>query len=261
MSSSPASEATAPYRAGDVIERRVVCVTGANRGIGLELCGLFLEKGCDVRAGCRAESEALAALARASNGRLTTSHVDVSDERSIEEFAAGLKADGVTHVDVVINNAGVVGSDGYSRWDLEHTTQEEMMYVFKVNTCGPVLMTKYLLQHGLIGTSADDGSETLVGNVTSKVGSIDDNGSGQGYAYRASKSALNNCNKSMQIDLASRGVKFALLHPGWVRTDMTEGRGLIDARESARGLIRVLENAFGDCQRTWFDYKGDAIPW
>jgi len=253
--------AASPYKAQDEISGRVVLVTGANRGIGLELCKLFLEKGNEVRAGCRVESDELAALARASNGRLTVSHVDVGDERSIAEFAAGLKAAGVEHVDVVLNNAGVVGSDGYSKWDLQSTTQEEMIYVFKVNTCGPVLMVKYLNQLGLIGSGAADGSETLVGNVTSKVGSIDDNGSGQGYAYRASKSALNNCNRSMQIDLAPQGVHFALLHPGWVRTGMTEGRGLIDARESASGLIRVLEGAFGDCEHHWFDYKGDAIPW
>jgi NAD(P)-dependent dehydrogenase (short-subunit alcohol dehydrogenase family) len=111
----------------------------------------------------------------------------------------------------------------------------------------------------LIG--ADANAPSLVGNVTSKVGSVEDNGSGRGYSYRASKSALNIVTKSMSIDLASRGVHFALLHPGWVKTDMTESRGLIDAEESARGLIRVLQGEFGDCERFWFDYKGDKIPW
>ena len=100
-----------------------------------------------------------------------------------------------------------------------------------------------------------------VGNVTSKVGSVDDNGSGKGYAYRASKSALNIVNKSMSIDLADRGVMCALLHPGWVRTRMTEGRGLIEATESAAGMIKAMEGEYGEVNGRWYDYKGDEIPW
>jgi NAD(P)-dependent dehydrogenase (short-subunit alcohol dehydrogenase family) len=240
------------------IEGARVAVTGANRGIGLEFCRQLLAKGNVIEAACRAPSDELRALERESDGRLTVSTLDVSDEGSIEAWAKGLKARGVSRLDVVVNNAGVVGSNGYDNWDLETTTQEEMLYVFKVNTCGPVLVVKALLKEGLIGAGA---GPTLVGNVTSKVGSVDDNGSGRGYSYRASKSALNNCNKSMSIDLADRDVHFALLHPGWVRTEMTEGRGLIDAAESAAGLIAVMEGTFGDCESHWFDYKGDAIPW
>jgi NAD(P)-dependent dehydrogenase (short-subunit alcohol dehydrogenase family) len=247
----------ATYSTQSAIENATVCVTGANRGIGLELCKMFLSKGNVVNAACRRSSDELEALRATSGGRLKISSLDVSDEGSIERWARELKASGTTHLDVVVNNAGVVGTDGYTKWDLDDMTQEEMLYVFKVNTCGPVLVVKYLVREGLLGGDSD----SLVGNVTSKVGSVDDNGSGRGYAYRASKSALNNCNKSMSIDLAEQNVHFALLHPGWVRTDMTEGRGLIDAEESAAGLISVLEGKFGDCETTWFDYKGDAIPW
>ena len=247
------------YAPGGPIEGARVVVTGANRGIGLEFCRQLLAKGNVVEAACRAPSEELRALEGESDGALIVSALDVSDEGSIEAWAKGLKARGVERLDVVINNAGVVGSNGYEAWDLETTTQEEMVYVFKVNTCGPVLVTKALVKEGLLGAAA--GGPSLVGNVTSKVGSVDDNGSGRGYSYRASKSALNNCNKSMSIDLADRDVHFALLHPGWVRTEMTEGRGLIDAAESAAGLIAVMEGTFGDCEQNWFDYKGDAIPW
>jgi len=247
----------ATYSTQSAIENATVCVTGANRGIGLELCKMFLSKGNVVHAACRRSSDDLEALRATSGGRLKISQLDVSDEGSIERWARELKASGTTHLDVVVNNAGVVGTDGYTKWDLDDMTQEEMLYVFKVNTVGPVLVVKYLVREGLLGGDSD----SLVGNVTSKVGSVDDNGSGRGYAYRASKSALNNCNKSMSIDLAEQNVHFALLHPGWVRTDMTEGRGLIDAEESAAGLISVLEGKFGDCETTWFDYKGDAIPW
>ena len=99
------------------------------------------------------------------------------------------------------------------------------------------------------------------GMIAVAVGSVDDNGSGKGYAYRASKAALNIVNKSMSIDLADRGVWCQLLHPGWVRTRMTEGRGLIDADESAAGLIKAMEGEYGPINGCWYDYKGDEIPW
>ena len=236
------------------IEGASVVITGANRGIGLEMAKQLIAKGNHVDAACRSASDELRALEASSEGRLTISTLDVSDPASIDAWASGLKARGVTRVDVCVNNAGVIGSNGYA-WDLESTTQEEMIYVFKVNTCGPLLVTKALLREGLLG----EGS--LVGNVTSKAGSIDDNGSGGGYSYRASKTALNQVNKSLSIDLRDRGVHFALLHPGYVRTGMTDGKGIIDAPESAAGLIALLEGAHGDCETNWFDYKGDAIKW
>ena len=241
------------------IERARVAVTGANRGIGLELCKALLARENVVEAGCRRASDALRALERSGDGRLIVSEgVDVGDDAAIDAWARAMTTRG-RRLDVVVNNAGVVGTNGYDAWDLETTTAEEMMYVFKINCVGPTLVVRALLRHGLIG--ADANAPSLVGNVTSKVGSVEDNGSGRGYSYRASKSALNIVTKSMSIDLASRGVHFALLHPGWVKTDMTESRGLIDAEESARGLIRVLQGEFGDCERFWFDYKGDKIPW
>jgi len=241
------------------IERARVAVTGANRGIGLELCRALLDARNVVEAGCRRASDALRALERESDGRLIVSEgVDVGDDDAIERWAKAMKTRGPS-VDVLVNNAGVVGSSGYDAWDLETTTAEEMIHVFSINCVGPTLVVRALLRHGLIG--ADPARPSLVGNVTSKVGSVEDNGSGRGYSYRASKSALNIVTKSMSIDLASRGVHFALLHPGWVKTDMTERRGLVDADESARGLIRVLQGEFGDCERFWFDYKGDKIPW
>ena len=251
------SSSSSSYVVKGPIENATVVVTGSNRGIGLELCRQLLAKGNRVEAACRSPSDALEALRASSDGALTISTVDVSDEASIEAWAKSVRARR-ERVDVVINNAGVIGSNGYA-WDLESTTMEEMVHVFKVNTCGPLLVVKALVREGLIG--ADPNAPSLVGNVTSKVGSIDDNGSGGGYSYRASKTALNMVNKSLSIDLKSRGVRFALLHPGYVRTDMTEHKGLIDPPASAAGLIAILECKFGDCETHWFDYKGDEIKW
>lgn len=170
-----------------------------------------------VVAACRdpeGAGDLIALMREVGPERLAVTSCDVSDENSVGYFAASLKAtppvalnDGV--VDVVINNAGTTGTNGYSAWELENVTAEEMLHVFRINTVGPLLVVQQLLKHGLIGGTAG----ALVGNVTSKVGSIDDNGSGKGYAYRASKSALNIVNKSMSIDLADRGVMCELLHP------------------------------------------------
>jgi NAD(P)-dependent dehydrogenase (short-subunit alcohol dehydrogenase family) len=198
--------------------------------------------------------------------RLAITSLDVSDENSIGHWAANLSGvepvarnGGV--VDVVINNAGTTGTDGYTKWELEDMDAQEMMHVFKINTIGPLLVTQQLLKNGVIGDVKKQANGALIGNVTSKVGSVDDNGSGKGYAYRASKAALNIVNKSMSIDLADRNVTCLLLHPGWVRTRMTEGRGLIDADESARGLLAAMESQFGEINGRWYDYKGDEIPW
>ena len=93
------------------------------------------------------------------------------------------------------------------------------------------------------------------------MGSVEDNGSGSGYAYRASKAALNVATKSLSIDLAPAGITSVLLHPGYVRTKMTLGQGFIDSDESAAGLIRVMEGAAGPINGQWYDYKLQAIPW
>jgi NAD(P)-dependent dehydrogenase (short-subunit alcohol dehydrogenase family) len=98
--------------------------------------------------------------------------------------------------------------------------------------------------------------------VTSKVGSVDDNKSGGGYAYRSSKSALNIITKSMSIDLAPENIVATLLHPGYVRTDMTSGNGLITMEQSVSGMLSVLENhSDEELQGSWRDYKNEEIPW
>ena len=278
VAASAASEADddddddAPYVPGGAIRNACIVVTGANRGIGLEFVRQLLakSKGNTVVAACRepeGADELIDLQLEVGPERLSVTSLDVSDENSIGYWASSLHStppvagnDGV--VDVVINNAGTTGTNGYDAWELEDITAEEMIHVFKINTVGPLLVVQKLLKNGLIGKNASDGGRgALVGNVTSKVGSVDDNGSGKGYAYRASKSALNIVNKSMSIDLESRGVMCELLHPGWVRTRMTEGRGLIDVDESAGGLIKAMEGAYGEVNGRWYDYKGDEIPW
>ncbi|MDA9099196.1 SDR family oxidoreductase [bacterium] len=262
------------YVPGGPIENATVVVTGGNRGIGLEFVKQILAKhpGNAVVAACRdpeGADELMDLQLEIGPDRLAVTSLDVSDENSIGHWASNLESVELVQgnggsIDVVINNAGTTGTDGYSKWELEDMTSDEMIHVFKINTVGPMLVVQQLLKNKLIGVGGGDGKKgrpTLLGNVTSKVGSVEDNGSGKGYAYRASKAALNIINKSMSIDLLDRQVQSILLHPGWVRTRMTEGRGLVDADESAGGLIKAMESEYGEVNGRWYDYKGDEIPW
>jgi len=242
-------------RAAEITGKNVV-VTGANRGIGLEFVRQFLDKGNKkVIATARSLPEAteLNKLAEASGGRLVVMELDISSEESIKKWAHRLAAElDDEHVDVLVNNAGIYGA----RASFEHVTKQSLMEVFETNAVGPFLVAQALVNASLLGSPG-----SVVGNVTSKVGSVADNGSGGGYAYRSSKSALNIINKSMSIDLGERGITCVLLHPGWVKTDMTNHQGLITTDVSAGGLIEVLEMPPDKINGAWFDYKHEAIPW
>ncbi|KAK9829599.1 hypothetical protein WJX72_006821 [[Myrmecia] bisecta] len=236
------------------ITGKTVVVTGANRGLGLEWVRQLLAQGNSVYAAVRDPSKAKE-LTSLKDARVT--QLDVSNPASIQEWAKKL-ASQVDHIDYVINNAGVIGA--YQ--DFEHVTAEDMLAVFQTNTIGPLLITQQLLRNRLIGSGQKvaDGPGSVIANVTSKVGSVDDNRGGGGYAYRASKSALNNVNKSMSIDLARRGIAAVLLHPGYVRTGMTGGNGLIDVDQAVAGMLSVLESDL-PLNGHWYDYKQEAIPW
>lgn len=94
-----------------------------------------------------------------------------------------------------------------------------------------------------------------------QVGSITENGSGRNYAYRCSKIAANMVMKSMSIDLAQKGITSTILHPGYVRTDMTGGAGLIDVPESVKGMLDVLESKDKPLNGEWYHTTGRHLPW
>jgi NAD(P)-dependent dehydrogenase (short-subunit alcohol dehydrogenase family) len=97
--------------------------------------------------------------------------------------------------------------------------------------------------------------------MTSKMGSMEDNGSGGEYIYRSSKTALNMVVKSLSIDLREFNIKVAALHPGWVRTDMGGPNGLIDTETSVRGLRQVIEGLSSAQSGEFIAYDGKKIPW
>ncbi|MDC9725220.1 MAG: SDR family oxidoreductase [Gammaproteobacteria bacterium] len=218
-------------------------VTGSNRGIGLELCTQLKQRGFDVIATCRQSSPALDNL-----GVEVIEHVEVTDTSSLATLVAKLSG---RRIDWLINNAGI--ADGIAMDELNEQTIASCKRMFEVNSLGPLLTTQ-----ALVG-NLSEGSK--VGIITSRMGSIEDNDSGGSYGYRMSKAAVNAAGKSLSIDLKPKGIAVAILHPGWVRTDMTGHNGLIDTDESASGLLDRMAEITLDNTGSFWHTNGDLLPW
>lgn len=216
-----------------------VLITGANRGIGLELARRCRAQGHDVIAVCRQSSAELDDL-----GVRVISGVDVGDEESVDLLVKSL---GGQRIDWLVNNAGIL-----ERTSLDHLDFESMERQFRVNSLGPLRVTAALLPN------LGEGSRVFI--ITSRMGSIDDNTSGGAYGYRMSKTAVNMAGKSLAVDLKDRGIAVFLLHPGWVATEMTDRTG-IDVRESAAGLYERMNTLDMDQTGTFWHQEGYPLPW
>lgn len=216
-----------------------VLVTGCNRGIGLEVCRQYKQRGDNVIAVCRKASEELNSI-----GVRVIEGVDVSDDDDVNKLAATL--DGET-IDVLLNNAGILHRDNF-----ENVDYDDMLEQYRVNTIGPLRVTRALRPNLKRGSK--------VGIVTSRVGSIEDNESGDYYGYRASKAAANMVGKNLHHDLSPDGIAVALLHPGYVATDMTGGTGGSPV-DSARGLVTRLDELNLDNSGSFWHAEGHTLPW
>lgn len=214
-------------------------ISGAGRGIGLELTRQLDARGDSVIALCRRAGDALESLdVRVIDG------VDVTSDESMAILAERL---GDTRIDVLVNNAGILGRDRLDSLDFDAIRRQ-----FEVNAIGPLRLTAAVLGN------LDAGSK--IGIITSRMGSIADNGSGGYYGYRASKAAANAVGVSLARDLAARGIAVALLHPGMVATDMTGGSG-IPVADAAAGLIARLDRLDLAASGTFWHANGEVLPW
>jgi len=244
-----------------------VLVVGANRGIGLEFARQCVRRGATVVASFRSDAVPTSLRELRSEhpeGQLHPLHLDLESETSIVDAASACRDLDVGALTHVIHSAGIylpgTSFDGTARGSRAATpkvTKEVMQKTFEINTIAPLLIA----QHFLPLTRKRSGDlYPVLAFLGSKVGSVDDNGSGGAYAYRASKSALNNVAKSLSVDLAD-DARVVLLHPGYVRTDMTGGKGLIDATTSVEGMLRAVECTDARRGFRFVDYKACLIPW
>ena len=217
-------------------------VTGANRGIGLELCRQLAARGDSVIAVCRSPSAELEKL-----DVEVTGGVEVTDPVSLLRLARHLEG---RRINVLVNNAGVLRRDKLGGLA---AAVDDMILQFRTNSLGPLLVTEALMPNLKKGAK--------VAIITSRMGSIADNTSGGAYGYRMSKSAVNNAGASLAHDLAGKGIAVALLHPGYVRTDMTAGEGYIDAAEAAAGLLERIDELTIQTSGGFWHSNGEVLPW
>lgn len=218
-------------------------ITGTNRGIGLALARQLAQSGHEVHAACRAPSTALEEAAASTKLHIHAG-VDVCDTESLEDLAESIAGP----LDSLICNAGILRADSLSSIDGDDIRRQ-----FEVNALGS-LQTVRAVRRRLVRGSK-------IGLVSSMMGSMSDNSSGGYYGYRMSKAALNAAGVSLARDLASDGIAVAVLHPGYVRTEMTGGGGNIDTAESASGLIRRMEALTLEESGGFWHTNGERLPW
>lgn len=218
-------------------------ITGANRGIGLSMAQQLTARGDEVVAVCRQTSAALAAT-----GAQVIDDVDVSDAYAVAALPGRL---GERRIDGLVLNAGIFTNERLDALDADAFAR--MQRQFEVNTLGPLRVAAALQGHLAQGAK--------VGIITSRMGSVSDNGSGAYYGYRASKAAVNAIGKSLAVDLASRGIAVVLLHPGRVATDMLGGQGDIGPDEAATNLIARLDALTLEDSGSFWHANGTSLPW
>jgi NAD(P)-dependent dehydrogenase (short-subunit alcohol dehydrogenase family) len=215
-------------------------VTGANRGIGYELAKQSKARGHDVIAVCRSSSKDLDGLAvRVESG------IDVAKADDVADLAKRVAA---ARIDCLIANAGILRSDTFDNLDFDSVFDQ-----FRVNAVGALRTV-----HALAGRLSPGAKVAL---ITSRMGSIGDNGSGGYYGYRMSKAALNAAGVSLARDLAKRSIAVAILHPGYVKTDMTGNSGGVEPRDAAAQLWARIADLNLQNTGTFWHANGEVLPW
>lgn len=232
-------------RGGATIARMTrFLITGANRGIGLELVRALHRRGESVIAACRQASPELDAV-----GVRVETGVDVAEEASIARLASTLDP---RSLDCLVNNAGILRTDSLAKLELD-AIREQM----EVNAFAPLRLTAALADKLV------DGAKVVF--ITSRMGSIEDNTSGGMYGYRMSKAALNMAGVSLARDLASRRIAVGILHPGMVATDMTRGFGHSPSMQrpddTASMLIERIDELDMPKSGRFFHANGQQLPW
>jgi len=217
-----------------------VVITGANRGIGLELARHYKAEGWRVTGVCRESSPELE-----TSATRTIDGIDVASEECIERLVADLQGESI---DLLINNAGLMQDEALGTINFD-----SLRLQMEINAFAPLRISEALLPNLQAGSK--------IANITSRMGSIADNDSGGRYGYRASKAACNALGRSLAIDLKGRGIAVAQLHPGFVKTRMVNFGGIITTEEAVAGLAERIEALNLENAGSFWHSNGDELPW
>jgi NAD(P)-dependent dehydrogenase (short-subunit alcohol dehydrogenase family) len=223
-----------------------VLITGANRGIGLELVRQYAADGWDVIATCRDPKDA--GELKKLKGEIRIETLEVTDQKQVKALAKKLKD---ADIDVLLNNAGML--TGYEAFG--KTDAQSWLKTLHVNTVAPLQIAEAFLEH-----VARFDQKKIV-SITSGMGSIGRGPEGGSYAYRSSKAGLNMVMATAANDLKSRKVVVAVISPGWVKTDMGGPSASITPKTSAEGIRKVIAKLGPKTSGHFFNYSGEEIPW
>lgn len=235
-----------------------VLITGANRGLGLGLASSYAADGWQVLACCRAPAQAdeLRSLADRHPGRLSLHELDVADHGQVDALAAEL--DG-RPIDILVNNAGTIGPRDPGHENLHRQffgtlDYDAWMYVFRVNTFGPVKMAEALLENLLAG------EQKKIVNLSSTIGSLVEENIPV-FAYSTSKTALNKAMRLLAVQLKEQGIAVGIFCPGHVKTDLGGDGAVLEVDESIAGLRRIIDELSLERSGEYRRYNGEQIAW
>ncbi|MBF9142206.1 SDR family oxidoreductase [Hymenobacter properus] len=235
-----------------------VFITGANRGLGLELTRQYLERGDQVFAASRQPTQAteLQQLKQQYADRLVLLPLDVASADSIAAAVQAVQAN-TDALDVLINNAGVYphAGSGDAHQRLGQLTHDDAIETLQVNAVGPLLVAQALLP--LLRA----GQRGRILSISSGQGSLTWKATGDPYHYSASKAALNMYMRSLAAEVGHMGLISVLVDPGWMRTDMGGDHATQEPADSARGIIRLAEQLHADENGSFLTWQGQHVPW
>jgi len=228
-----------------------ILITGANRGIGLALSHQFAKHGWTVLACCRRPEAAteLIELARTPDRQVRILRLEVTDSRQREQLAAELRG---MPIDILLNNAGVGGTDHQELGDVD---EEAWIEAFRVNTIGPFRMAETFTHQVAMS------DRRIIATIGSQMGSLRDNTSGGYYIYRSAKAAVHMVMRSLAVDLRRHGIICVLFHPGWVKTAMGGKDAPLRPEESAADLYELLLAITPEDSGRFLNHDGREIPW
>ncbi len=219
---------------------KTIVITGANRGIGFAMAKICKQRGDKVYALCRQSSAQLVAL-----DVNIIENIDIAQDEGIAKAVTALNN---IHIDLLINNAGILRDES-----LQDFNKDTILEQFNVNALAPLAFTQALLNNVNAGSK--------IAFITSRMGSISDNGSGGRYGYRMSKVALNIGAMSLAKDLTAQKIAVGIYHPGYVQTDMVNHGGDISADVSAGRLLGLMNELTMSESGVFKHSNGEVLPW